>query len=107
MSVIYSIHQGAEAPYSVSVVCTSTSFDLSLVTSGVIKVHRQDHLTIDTWTTILADQSATGVTLVHALVAGDVDLVETVRLVPELTVPSGLLVGSAETLKVHDRSNRA
>ncbi len=102
---LFTIHQNAEAPYTVSLVCTSTVFDLSLVTSATIQVFRSDE-TPSIWTTALVNQSASSVTLVHSLVTGDVPDVEDLRLHGELIVPSGLLVSAAETLKVHARPNQ-
>ncbi len=94
------IHEDAVAPYAYRFTVTSSVWDLSTVTAGVIKVKRSDGTTIDTWTTTLENQTATSIDLVHTFVSGDVDDPELLITQPHLTIPSGELVAAPKTLRV-------
>jgi hypothetical protein len=96
------IHQGAEAPYSVSYDITSSDadFDLSTATAATFSVRRENG-SEDTWSAVISPgATATTATIVHVFAAGDVPDCELLTLVPVLATPSGDFYADPKTLKV-------
>ena len=96
------IHRGALAPYALFYTVTSTaaSFDLTTVTSASYDVKHESGAT-DSWAaTLEAGATALSLTIKHIFVAGDVDDLGTITVVPRLVTPGGDILAEPRTLLV-------
>lgn len=99
-----SVPAGAVAPYALTYVLTSRSFDLSKVTSARFAFRRASGTGLaGSWAATTSKATPRSVTLRHVFVAGDVPEVDRVVFEPRIVIASlgaGELVGATRTLYV-------
>jgi hypothetical protein len=101
MSIPY-IPKNAAEPYQVYYEVTSSSFDLTTVTSAVLSVRLPDGSETE-WSadiSMVPSPTTTSLTLIHDFTTGELQQVGTYVLQPLLTTPDGTLICDGVAIRV-------
>jgi methyl coenzyme M reductase alpha subunit len=86
------VYKGALAPEALSVTITRgrNDMDLSTVTAVTFLVRSTDGTVNAEWSASVVSSSATQLIATHQFAAGDVAAANTLRIMPKLTLPTGV-----------------